>query len=565
MTELAEPTEIPEIEIEKPKVPIEFDFLTTAFNYRKNNGLDYGNYKNYANFITRRIKRIRSHLKITCQPVKSKKKVPNYSPVFFDLEDLPKNVNVEDARLVELSFLCAERCWARAMIIKTSTQSHDRKSLRKIVEKCKKARKHCVHLTEVVDCHGSSTTKASCEAYCAFIQGVMLLEREDYDGALQSFTTVGNSVAMAFTDDQKLSFAYWKETVLPLQRFCRFCIQRAEGVDVMQIDLTGVSNDLIKDDIETITHAERVKKSASQDSIVWDDVELQLPIVETRAIVLEMIDAENDLVKALEQHECLGLPVKDSQLWNDEVGTYQLFNHFSVFFSKIAGARHQVSEIIRSTEDDAVMADLQRLANQLAYVQFNRTYHRCVLQANQLRYKALSEDVSPAEVVHLYEQAIQAIGDCLGVLDKKDPRARVLKVLQMFYRCYRLVYIGHVHMFAQKYDEAVVIVNQCLKQAKMLDRFMSKISISETVARDKELMVKQINVLKVRSSALLSLKQAKYDVNVPKIDQLVQFPPKPKFCLPTPLLIDLSYDCINYPDVSRNIKKKGLFKRLLKK
>lgn len=186
------------------------------------NGLRHNDYERYRQYCTRRLARIRHAPAV--QFTHGKKK--------FLKRDLTAG-DCTDPRHLQIPLVQAERAWAQAM-----SQKQDEAGLatadarHHLVCRLRKAAKHGDELVALCGARGDVRTSLEAEAYACWLHGVLGMELEEWQPALDAFSrarSIYEQLAKVAARRSRELYQQRVEELAPNERFCRYHLVRKAG------------------------------------------------------------------------------------------------------------------------------------------------------------------------------------------------------------------------------------------------------------------------------------------------------------------------------------------------
>ncbi|GFR43258.1 hypothetical protein Agub_g4319, partial [Astrephomene gubernaculifera] len=207
--------------------PLPLNLLSTIKTAQAENGLRHGDYMRYRKHCASRLQSLYKVLKMQHGRTKYQKRK-------LDVH------NVTDVRHLYVTLFSAERAWAYAMELKREAEARgeagrvDPRKRHHLIGRLAKAVQWSSELVRLAAARSDTRGSLEAEAYCAWLGGCLLLEREsDWEVALAKFSRAKKlwqelAKACGELEGQSLCLAQVEE-MEPNIRYCTYRISRAGG------------------------------------------------------------------------------------------------------------------------------------------------------------------------------------------------------------------------------------------------------------------------------------------------------------------------------------------------
>ncbi|KAG6746238.1 hypothetical protein POTOM_050769 [Populus tomentosa] len=444
-------------------------------------------------------------------------------------------------------------------------------------------------------------------AYASYMNGLLLFEQDrNWDTALKNFISsraVYEELGKYGDLENQVLCRERVEELEPSIRYCRHKIGESnlKTSELLQIgEMEGPALDLFKAKLEAAMAEARSQQAASLTEFHWLGHRFPISNAKTRVAILKAQELEKDL------HG----PTADSIPAEKKLAV----------FDKIFTAYHEARSFIRSDlvsagNADSVKDELNGLDKAVSAVLGQRTIERNQLLVSIAKSKLTwrrddkNEKVTkPEELVRLYDLLLQNTADLSDLVssgrDRKPEEVAFTEDCDLrstAFRAQRCFYLAKSYSSAGKRAEAYVLycharslaenalkkfqtvtstdevtikelrtlynecrANSCIEHAtgimeheKVSENLSKKVSTISLGGVDKKVEKFLLEKLDVYESAV-------GEPNVKSVPRIEVFPPAFQSIPRNPIVLDLAYNCIDFPSLENRMKKdkKGFMSRL---
>ncbi|GIL67609.1 hypothetical protein Vafri_20964 [Volvox africanus] len=260
--------------------PLPLTLLSIIKTAQAQNGLRHGDYMRYRKHCASRLQSLYKVLRMQHGRTKYQKRK-------MDIHHLT------DARHLHVPLFSAERAWAYAMELKKEAEAQggggaiDRRKRHHLIGRLSKAVLWASELARFAAARSDTRGCLEAEAYCSWMSGTLLLEREtDWELALAKFTRakkLWQELAKACPDLEKQSLCLAQvEEMEPNIRYCNYRITRAGGaVPVDPAELIAMAEaggdapglDLLQSKLAALAQEAQMAQAASTSYVSWMGVD----------------------------------------------------------------------------------------------------------------------------------------------------------------------------------------------------------------------------------------------------------------------------------------------------
>ncbi|KAK7369600.1 hypothetical protein VNO80_11642 [Phaseolus coccineus] len=547
-------------------------------------GLRHGDYTRYRRYCTARLRRLYKSLKFTHGRGKYSKRAITES-------------TVSEVRFLHLILYTAERAWSHAMEKRQLPNGPNASQRIYLIGRLRKAVKWATLFSQLCAVKADSRTSLEAEAYESYMKGSLLFEQDqNWDVALKNFKSARAVYEelgkYGDLDNQVLC----RERVEELEPSIRYCLHKIgqsnlQASELLQIgDVEGPALDLFKAKLEAVMAEARSQQAASMTEFLWFGHRFPISNAKTRVSILKAQELEKDIHGPLAD----SIPA-DKRL---------------VIFDKIFSAYHEARGYIRADlattgSAESVKDDLNGLDKAVSAVLGERTIERNLLLVKVAKSKLAkrhddkNEKVTkPEELVRLYDLLLQNTADLSDLVssgrDKKPEEvsfAEVCSCKSLAFRAQRCFYVAKSYSVAGMRAEAYALycrarnlADDSLKKLQMLD------GNNKTMVKELEDLCKECRSNSCIEHALGTIEEKKTqenlsekvsnisltgterlekflleklevyesavgDSNVKCTPRITGFPPSFQAISRNPIVLDLAYNMIEFPDIENRMKK----------
>eukprot|EP00462_Mataza_sp_D1_P011020 CAMPEP_0175149574 /NCGR_PEP_ID=MMETSP0087-20121206/17324_1 /TAXON_ID=136419 /ORGANISM="Unknown Unknown, Strain D1" /LENGTH=605 /DNA_ID=CAMNT_0016435291 /DNA_START=16 /DNA_END=1836 /DNA_ORIENTATION=+ len=560
------------------------------------NGLRHGDYGRYRSYCARRLRRIRKSLNFVHPRNK-----------FVKRELTPDVIN--DKRYLGIPLMDAERAWSYAIELKNNfTEDTPRKRFHSI-KRFAKAAKHSDELeklcTQVADPH----TQLEAEAYSSWMNANLLLEADKHQEAHAKFT----HAKMLYDQLGKIGGvnqqALCEEKVEAMEkplRYCNYILQRQGGQVSTQglLDMqSGQMDALLKSKLQHVLQETRTRQAETLESVRWRGRDVPLKNAKIRVALI----TAQDLQTQIQDQEKSAAPMDTAAdslqpAESGDGGARDLFGElFSAYDEALSIVRSDIREAQAAKKtgsaDPRTLEQLQALQAYLKYHKLRFTTDRNVRHAKFLEatYQQQQTDsssssssssgsgqklVKPDDLCSMYDRLLDNVTEQidLGVTEDDGQLLQSLQADQATYKAFRAFYLGQAFGRFEKHNEAVALFRRAEERCttaialnpsrkQELQALASKVSSQASVMQAKAyLETQELKAVVTNKMKSVSLEQKQAEQASSLIDQLdaykackqiVPFPPDFQATPAKPVLFDLAYNAVEYPDIEGRLPKEG--------
>ncbi|KAJ0402520.1 hypothetical protein ATCC90586_002690 [Pythium insidiosum] len=432
--------------------------LETVKAAQLQNGLRHRDFQRYRQYCSRRLCRIRKSTKFTHGKGKA---------------FVPRKVDAEtatDARLLYLPLYSAERAWSYAMQLKEDDNAEklehgeDANSRIKfhLAGRLRKAAEWSQRLAEICAVKADARTSLEAEAYAAFMSGNYAFHREEHDRALDKFATARRIYADLSQVGSLSQQELFRASVDELEPFIRFCEHRLalKGGSSSQLDLSSsgdsASNALLQSKIDHVLLEARKKKAATLATISWKQKQIAVP---TQEIGLALLRPD-EIAAKLEQ-------LSPSDEKKREAVFLELLSAYDTTLSLI---KAQLTTLQQQSKSGSALvhSDIEALEALDEYVRFlkrTRQVERTIAVFKQLRAASgqrpqQQQQQQIGDLMHVLDMLVQSVGEILkvpGLHESEKLRAAKYTAYLALFKSIRAATIAQSYLQGRKFSEALAL------------------------------------------------------------------------------------------------------------
>jgi len=194
--------------------PFSFSVLKVAQTQQSLNGLRHNDHLRYKQYCSRRLRRLYTVLKF------------KHGKGRFKNTPLPDNF--DDMRFLEIPLVSAERAWSFAVQLKSdnaTSASFNPRWRHHSIQRLSKAVRWARKLDEMCKVHADQRSQLEAETYLAFMEGIYLVEKEEYADALTKLRLcrrVCERLALASGPQDATLFKNKVQDLQPMLRECKY-------------------------------------------------------------------------------------------------------------------------------------------------------------------------------------------------------------------------------------------------------------------------------------------------------------------------------------------------------
>ncbi|GBP38399.1 Signal recognition particle subunit SRP68 [Eumeta japonica] len=411
---------------------------------QQQHGLRHSDYQRYRGYCSRRIRRLRKVLKI-----------PQGDRRHYRRRDVTAThltANNAENRLLCVPMLQAERAWAHAMQLRQEANTEPRKRFHLV----SRLRKACAHAqTLLMLCESGSCdarTQLEAGAYAAWLQGVLLMELQQWRDAAERFTRaqlVLDNLCAALPDDERPIYKQKSEELKPSLRYCAYNI----GDESAAGDLLAMRGQGLIENLDTLMAQAKESRSGIMHEVEWRGRRVTVRPEKVRLFLIALQDLDKSAASAekieakIDILENILMDCKDAiSAIKDEMKNDQKLK----------------------TTAEGQMSSIQYLLSYLMYLRLMRTIERnnlLVQQAEDARRKNIQIDgkkVRPQDLTRLYEIILQNFIELqqLPGFENNSSYQEEIETQIKVYRAFRSYYIAQVLTGLRRFREALAMLER---------------------------------------------------------------------------------------------------------
>eukprot|EP00475_Leptophrys_vorax_P035824 TRINITY_DN5955_c0_g1_i5.p1 TRINITY_DN5955_c0_g1~~TRINITY_DN5955_c0_g1_i5.p1 ORF type:complete len:563 (-),score=190.24 TRINITY_DN5955_c0_g1_i5:140-1828(-) len=502
-----------------------------------------------------------------------------------------------DARFLTIPLFNAERAWGYAMAIKQDANvngaTHRLVHLRR---KLAKAAKWASMLKDLCGVVADTKTALEAEAYATLMNATWHLEANHLSDALKFLNmsnSLFNSLLMIGASEHRALYNARLEQIRTSISVCEY-IGSNSSKDAKNLDLDSM-DDILRAKIDTVLEESRHRQAQALETLQWGKLKIPIKDEKVRLNILkigEQMEQYKSYAANEEKNEISELSrEKQETLLNQTVVVYDETEAMIV---------NQIQKSKSLANRDAIVEEDEiHLSNLLKYLEFNKLLsiaQRNDIIASQLEASLLSKSkaskggsglrrvkaVKHDDVVNIYDRSVQALQDAAKHKESvKDPKFfSALEQQEAFYKAKRVFFRAEGYASIHKWAEAFALYHRTIEYGLLVKSGKYAAAAQELVesARSKKLLVHAHAYISL--DAEKSLAENPEDVVgddesggktylLDRLDKfvcpkgspqnpynLVEFPPNYVAAPCKPVLFDLAWSFVNYPDVSAKVQKK---------
>lgn len=547
-------------------------------------GLRHGDYTRYRRYCTARLRRLYKSLKFTHGRGKYTKRTLTES-------------NVTEVRFLHVILYSAERAWSHAMEKRQLPNGPNASQRIYLIGRLRKAVKWATLFSQFCAVKADSRTSLEAEAYESYMKGSLLFEQDqNWDVALKHFKSARAVYEelgkYGDLDNQVLC----RERVEELEPSIRYCLHKI-GQSNLQAsellntgDMEGPALDLFKAKLEAAMAEARSQQAASMTEFHWLGHRFPISNAKTRVAILKAQELEKDIHGPSAENISA-----DKRL---------------VIFDKIFSAYHDARGCIRADlatagNAESVKDDLNGLDKAVSAVLGERTIERNLLLVKVAKSKLAKRNddkneklTKPEELVRLYDLLLQNTSDLSDLVssgrDQKPEEvsfAEECSCKSLAFRAERCFYVAKSYSVAGKRAEAYALYCRARSLAEdALGKLQKLDGNSKTMVKELEVLCNECrsnsciehalgimeekrtqenisegisNISLTGAERLEKFLLEKLDVyesavgdsNVKSAPRIAPFPPAFQAIARNPIVLDLAYNTIEFPDIQNRMKK----------
>ncbi|KAF5730997.1 Signal recognition particle-related / SRP-related isoform 1 [Tripterygium wilfordii] len=556
-------------------------------------GLRHGDYVRYRRYCTARLRRLYKSLKFTHGRGKYTRRAITES-------------TVTEVRFLHLVLYTAERAWSHAMEKRQLPDGPNARQRIYLIGRLRKAVKWATLFSQLCAVKGDSRTSLEAEAYASYMRGNLLFEQDqNWETALINFKSARAVYEELGKYGDLENQVLCHERVEELEPSIRYCLHKI-GESKMQTsellhigEMEGPALDLFKAKLEAVMAEARSQQAASLTEFNWLGHRFPISNAKTRVSILKAQELEKDLYGSAAD----SLPAEKKL----------------PIFDKIFTAYHDARSCIRNDLVSAGNAenmkdDLNGLDKAVSAVLGQRTIERnqllvIIAKSKLIRRRDDKNEklTKPEELVRLYDLLLQNTADLSDLVSSGRDRtpeevvfAEECSLRSLAFRAERCFFLARSYSLAGKRTEAYALYcharslaedalqkfqarndghQAMIKELKMLyDECRSNSCIEHALGIMEEIKAPENLTKKISTISLNGADKKVEKYLLEKLDiyesaigesntrgaaRIEPFPPAFQTISRNPIVLDLAYNCIEFPSIESRMKKdkKGFISR----
>jgi signal recognition particle subunit SRP68 len=479
-------TEQPKYEIVETgqKLPLSLEMLVKIREKQLQNGLrlQIPDYNRYRKYCATRLRRLRKKIDI-----RHAKKNTKFTPVALEAERIRAR---PDVRFLVIVLFQAERAWAASMHLKQSNNDKDDSRVKlHSIGRLSKAVQWSETLERLSKEVADDRTQLEAQAYNAWLNGNLLLEREQWQEALAKFgkaktiyTSLGDIITTAA---RRELYRQRVDEIEPAIRFCRHSLGGEDSDIITELDSTvNPALDMIKSKLESVLEEARTKQAQSMEHVEWSG---------------RRVPVDNDKIRlAIINSEELRKEIVNAKTYESKLRVYD-----KLFMTNNEAMRVVKESIKKVQGNDTAVANLRFLHAYIAYNLLQRTLDRNIMMVTNMvarlaeskkRNATGKSNTTPGDVVRLYDTLLQNVEDMeqLPGVDDDETIVKQLKAKEALFKAHKIFYLAQGYEYNGKWKEAFVLYERAaelMKAAKVpvtgVDGLVTSDQISEQIRKGK--------------------------------------------------------------------------------
>uniref|UniRef100_A0A6A7G753 Signal recognition particle subunit SRP68 n=1 Tax=Hirondellea gigas TaxID=1518452 RepID=A0A6A7G753_9CRUS len=563
---------------------------------QQQNGLRHNDYRRYRQYCTRRLRRVRKTLKFT----HGRK---NFVKRTVELKD------IKDERYLLIPLMQAERAWAYAMQQKHEMTDDRDRSRFHLIRRLTKAAFWSSQLTKLCSVAADARTALEAEAYCSWMNGNILLEREIWSDALEKFVhakTVFDQLSKLGNLEQNALCHERSENLGPSIKYCSYVLGSSAGGDgSLNSELLkdrGTLDEILLSKVENVMSDIRTQQAKSFDTIQWKGEYVPIHNEKVRLSILR----SNELTSQLDGQENAE---KQMDLF---IEVFSSYDEALVFVRN--DLQNEANKRVRGSEPGPREVALGLLRDYLTFHKLRNTIHRNLLLTESLTASLDSENnsdqppsigkksVKPSDLVVMYEKLLNNVENLgeVGEMKSNESLHQEVRLKTAVFTSFRCFYVAESYAAALKWAEAYALYQRCVEHCLAAIQLFRSLEINSTEIVSLEKLSSNASARRVfvHAHGLLALEDQENSItsNVSKLAiddrkdshlklfdpkptllqrlntfdsgspqehyNLIHFPPRFEAIPCKPILFDLAFNYVEFRDLSHRakpVKKSGLF------
>ena len=525
-----------ELEIKPEEIPLKpnslkMDILLSTASMQHQNGLRAGDYLRYAHFCRKKIQKLRkmNHLG------QGKRK-------FQKLEITPQLI--KDNKIFMILILECERNWAYGMYHKQELTfiGEDIKRLRhEITRKFKRATQNAKKIFEICQKIGDTQTQLEGEAYYHFINSNFLIFTSKFQEALDLLKKACNIYEKIKQLKDTIENIEYEEKIKAMKTSMRLCVYNLRSSKDAILDEAEFEKTVNVDDIQLTEKIEEIKKESNKIneedfSVKYHGINIPIKNEKLRNDFQKLNELNSKIEKEKDVQKKIVL-FQDYYNRIDEMNKLvkkikgEEGNQTSENFSKI------YENILNYIENLRLKKYIDK---NLSYIsEYSKEYNTIENMSALFEKDNLKLKVKPQEMMKLYDNLKEYQSQLIN-LEKDNPEQSYIIELNYRERIYtlsKIFYVGLAYVLNQKYLEAYTIMFYTLEKIKESNEYYEQHHL-ENVSQLKELKSKIDNTEKL-AIFIINTAFVKMQFNKEKKDEKEKKEKKIKY---NPYLADLMFN-----------------------
>ncbi|WVZ60135.1 hypothetical protein U9M48_010193 [Paspalum notatum var. saurae] len=462
----------------------------------------------------------------------------------------------------------------------------------------RKAVKWASLFSQLCSVKGDSRTSLEAEAYASYMKGALFFEQDkNIEAAMINFKNtraIYEELGKYGSIENQLLCRQRIEEVEPM---IDFCSHKLGGSSLQAHELLDTANDLLKAKMEAVLSETRSQQAASMTEFNWLGRRFPITNAKTRVSILKAQQLERDLNGAA----------------TESVAADKKLAIFDKIFSAYHDARSCIrSDLVSAGNAEDIRDDLNGLDKAVSAVLGLRTIERNQLLVSIAKSKFTKHRdekneriTKPEELVRLYDLLIQNTTDLTDLVssgrnknEEENSFIHEYELKGLFFRAERCFFLAKSYSSAGKRAEAYALfchartladsalqqfahnadkaIIQDLKSLSDNCRSNSCIEHATGIMEAENVPSKLSKGVSTMSLADDKTKESKYlldmlesyesaigEANTKAPCRIVQFPPPFQAVPCNPIVLDMAYNAVEFPNLENRMKKekKGLLSR----
>jgi len=393
-----------------------------------------------------------------------------------------------DVRHLMIPLVMAERAWSMATEIKEelkNAKETDKKSRKKLhfLSRLEKAAKWAQQLEQLSVKRADGRTILESEAYSAWMFGLVFLEREKWQEALQKFyhsKTIYEQLASVSSYAHQDNFQKMVvQEIEPSLRFCEYNLNKnllnsssleQQGDIINVLWMQKATMELLKSRFEDVLEIERKKQTGNVEAVLYYGNLIPVKSEKLRRSVLQNQEIQTEIASSTSNDSKLRLYEK-------------LILSYGDMLNMIRAEIKEKSKDLTSTALETFMKNMRSLHQFATYGSLSATMERNLRTVTTL----LADKKNPTKhvsIVKLYVSILNLLHEMetLPGIEEGDDKELLeeiqLKILH--YRGLHCYYLSRTYEEVEKWAEAMALLKRSDELAQMAQSSLLKSSIQKT-------------------------------------------------------------------------------------